>query len=243
MRQVSRMGLWARNGPGPASRRVEYKHPQWSTYTYSTRALSTPLDGSDAGRRCHAAGMELTEETYDGPGLRAAIADAVDPPTLTRCSLVAADLRDADLTEVRFVDCAMDGALLDGAMLGQAVFDGCRLMGASFKKTRGFGFSLRRCNLFAADLTAAPLSHEDLTGCRFTEANLRSADLRDAVLDGCDLLHADLYQAKLTGADLRGAALGPCDLDRLKAMKGAIITTNQAAQILVDLAGVTITPS
>ncbi|MEO8749093.1 pentapeptide repeat-containing protein [Dermatophilaceae bacterium Sec6.4] len=187
-----------------------------------------------------AALVELTDQTFEGDTLRAILTAATDDLRLRRCDLRGAHLRSADFTDVTFEECVLDNVDLRGASLGGASFIGCRLMGADFEDSRGFGFSITRCNAFAANLTGAVLARADLSGTRFTEAVLRGADLRSCLFDGCDLSAADLTMARLDGADLRGAGLGACDLDRLRALKGAIVTTEQAAEIVRDLTGATV---
>ncbi|TQJ13907.1 pentapeptide repeat protein [Yimella lutea] len=194
------------------------------------------------GVRWEGCAMEIADRPLDRTELERILNQAREPVALVRCDLSGANLRDLDLTEVTFDECALDGALLDGAALGGVIFTGCRMTGVSMERTRGLGFEIRRSNLFAANLIGAVLANADLTGCRFTEAVLRSADLHASVFDGCDLTEADLHAANLSDADLRGARLGECDLDRLRALKGAILTPNQASDIVADLTGAQIVP-
>ncbi|HEX7130964.1 MAG TPA: pentapeptide repeat-containing protein [Iamia sp.] len=154
------------------------------------------------------------------------------------------DLRDADLTGLRFEEATADrvdlrGALMDGvtvvggsfvearfdgaslggaiffdAVLARARFDGATLDDGSVATCSASGATFVGARLCRTDLLGAFLDGADLSGAVLTNANLRHADLRGAVLRGADLSEADLTGAAIEGADLTDVVLDDTTLPR-----------------------------
>jgi uncharacterized protein YjbI with pentapeptide repeats len=105
-----------------------------------------------AGERAHAT---VTAEVFDGADLSSVCLDGV---RLDRCSLVAADLRQATLDRCNFKFCDLRRAVLRGASLRFAKLAGCDLREAD----------MRDCDLTGASFgyvnTGAPNGLSDLTG-------------------------------------------------------------------------------
>ena len=74
-----------------------------------------------------------------------------------------------------------------------------------------------------------------LDGVDFTDADLAGCDFRDATFDGCRLQNAHLASARFEGADLRMADLGVLSFSTATCFKGAIISKNQATELLHGL--------
>lgn len=97
------------------------------------------------------------------------------------------------------------------------VKEGLRLTEACLRQANLGGASLRKADLWGANLEQAVLGGADLSGANLAGAQLQEADLEHADLTGVDLRgaalkEADLERATLKGADLRGAALVGADL-------------------------------
>jgi len=105
----------------------------------------------------------------------------------------------ADLTDIRFEDCAFDEPAFDNAVLGGARFVRCRL-------TRpGFAHADLRDSVFEACVFADPATQRG--------ANFAFARLDEARFVSCDLTHArfesaDLYAAGFESCNLLGARFG-----------------------------------
>lgn len=122
------------------------------------------------------------------------------------------DLKDRDL---RF-------AVLQGANLTKADFDGAQLQGADLVKSKVQRAILSHADMRGANLAFANLQESDLLGAQMQGtsfldaqlqgANLVFADLQVAVLSGTQLQGADLSGAQLLGADLSRADLSGADL-------------------------------
>jgi len=82
-----------------------------------------------------------------------------------------------------------------------------------------------------AALQDAPLRGVRLCGVDLSEADLRGTDLRDADLVDCRLRDVDLSHTRVRGADLRGADLGALGGDSPRQLRGAVISTAQAADV------------
>jgi uncharacterized protein YjbI with pentapeptide repeats len=105
---------------------------------------------------------------------------------LRRCRLTGAELGEAELRDVSFVECRLDLAGLRFAKLERVVFSECRL---------------EECDLYEAKLADVLFDHCTLREATFTGASLRRVELR-----GCEL-------AGLHGVDaLRGARLPWADV-------------------------------
>ena len=69
----------------------------------------------------------------------------------------------------------------------------------------------------------------------FSMADLSRCDFRDAILRECSLREANLVDTRFEGADLRGADVGGIKLVDARKFKGAIISRQQAGQLLSEL--------
>lgn len=152
-------------------------------------------------------------------------------------SCVATDFASTDLNDTLFYCVELSRARFTGALLADARFEECRMVGADLTALRGLAVTLgiRDCNLQLANLQGADLRGADLTGSDFTEASLRGADLRDATFSRCRLGGVDLSHSRLDGTDLRGADLGEITPDMPSQLCGAVISPAQAADICTAL--------
>ena len=130
-----------------------------------------------------------------------------------RCDLSNARLSEAFFQRVRFVDCKLLGADLDGARLRSAAFSGCVLRMANFSLLKAQDVRFAQC-----DLTEAAL--RDLRECKRVEFS--ACDLRRAELAGMRLAGMDL-----TTCEIGGNTWGP----GLAEVRGAIVTPLQAMEL------------
>jgi uncharacterized protein YjbI with pentapeptide repeats len=118
-----------------------------------------------AGARAYAT---VTGEVFDGADLSSVCLDRV---RLDRCSLVAADLRQATLDRCSFKFCDLRRALLRGASFRFARLAGCDLREADLRDCDLTGASFGYVNTGApnglSDLTGAMMDGAVLTGARF----------------------------------------------------------------------------
>ncbi|MFD4374116.1 pentapeptide repeat-containing protein [Streptomyces sp. NPDC058486] len=105
------------------------------------------------------------------------------------------------LTRVVFRDCKLMGAALDGLVLDDVLFEGCKFDYASFDRVRATG----------------PLA---FAGCAFTEAVFSDCDLSDAVFSDCALRLTEFGTGRYRDMDLRGndlsALRGVAHLSRIR---------------------------
>ncbi|MGW6821194.1 pentapeptide repeat-containing protein [Streptomyces sp. NPDC055005] len=88
------------------------------------------------------------------------------------------------LTRVHVRDCKLMGASLDGLVLDDVLFEGCRLDFATFEKVRATG----------------PVA---FIGCVLTEATFTDCDLSDAVFTDCTLRLTEFGTGRYRNTDLR----------------------------------------
>ncbi len=138
-------------------------------------------------------------------------------------------------TRARFERCSLIAADFAGASLAEASFKSGRLTGACFSKAKMRDTRFADCQLVAADLRGVSLYKQTLKQVDLSEANLSGADLREAVLDGCRLRDARMVDARFTGADLRRSDLGTLTPLACGALRGAIISSAQAADLVRGL--------
>ena len=162
---------------------------------------------------------------------------------LSGAQLQGVNLSGADITETRFRDANLDGAIMTGTIIRASrrahntqKFRGATLTNITFSSgvnLSGVGFinanlsnsSLVNANLEDADFRNAILINTDLTGANFESADLGSADLRHMRADNRTTFEkADLAKANLSDvvwsnadfdeADMSGANLANAEFER-----------------------------
>jgi uncharacterized protein YjbI with pentapeptide repeats len=99
------------------------------------------------------------------------------------------------------------------------------MLGVNFEETLLIAAKLPSCSFHGMLLQRLDLS----------QADLRKSDFRKAVFRDCSLRDANLTDARFEGADLRGADLGGLRLIDAARFRGAVISREQAAQLLAEL--------
>ncbi|AZK95635.1 MULTISPECIES: pentapeptide repeat-containing protein [Streptomyces] len=126
------------------------------------------------------------------------------------------------LTRVRFHDCKVMGAALDGMVLDDVLFEKCRFDYAGFENVRADG----------------PVA---FVGCAFTEAVFTDCDLSGAVFSDCGLRLTEFGGGRYRDTDLRGNELsqirGVANLAKVRIESGQ---QTDLAQALVHELGITI---
>ncbi|CAM5642312.1 hypothetical protein SAVIM338S_06304 [Streptomyces avidinii] len=129
---------------------------------------------------------------------------------------------ESKLTRVHFRDCKLMGAALDGLVLDDVLFEGCKLDFATFEKVRVTG----------------PVA---FIGCVLTEATFTDCDLSDAVFTDCTLRLTEFGTGRYRNLDLRendlSAVRGVANLAKVR-----IDPSQQSdlAEALVDELGITV---
>jgi uncharacterized protein YjbI with pentapeptide repeats len=108
------------------------------------------------------------------------------------------DFSGADLSQIEFHNC-----VIDGARFTKAVLRGANLVGSKFTNA----------DFTDADMTGVNLAAADLTGSQLRGANLRHANLRGAKTHGVDFSKAKHYEPASASAGSIGPAL--TELDQL----------------------------
>ena len=106
------------------------------------------------------------------------------------------------------------------------------MTGADLHMAKGMGFVFEEVLLVGARLPGLSFRKEKLVRLDLAQADLSKADFRGAVLEGCSLREANLDGAQFAGADLRGADLGGLQLEDARVFRGAVISREQAEQLL-----------
>lgn len=107
---------------------------------------------------------------------------------ITSSDLGAARWSDSKLTRVVLRDCKLMGAALNGLVLDEVLFEGCKFDYATFEKVR----------------TTGPVAFAD---CTFTEAAFRECDLSDVVFSDCKLRLTEFGTGRYRDTDLSGNEL------------------------------------
>lgn len=148
------------------------------------------------------------------------------------CKAPFANLTGADLEEAQVSACDFNNAAFRRTNIGQARFTSTRMTGADLHLARGMGFTFEEVLLVGARLPGLSFRKEKLVRLDMAQADLAKADFRGAVLEGCSLRESNLDGAQFSGADLRGCDLGGIELDDARVFRGAIISREQAEQLL-----------
>jgi uncharacterized protein YjbI with pentapeptide repeats len=145
--------------------------------------------------------------------------------------LTGAQLFEADFSRARFLRVNLDAAVLDRAILRDAMFDG-----SSFVRARAPGLSAERASFLNIRAVGADFEDANFSGADFSGADLRANRFGRANLAGAKLLNADLRGADLSRANLAGASLKGARVDcATRFAKGA--NTDVAQLIPLDLCG------
>ncbi|MEU5160207.1 pentapeptide repeat-containing protein [Streptomyces sp. NPDC020875] len=141
---------------------------------------------------------------------------------ITGSDLGAVRWRQSRLTRVHVRDCKILGAVLDGIVLDDVLFEKCRFDYSVFEKVRAAG----------------PVA---FVGCAFTEAVFTGCDMSGAVFSECGLGLTEFGGGRYRGTDLRGN-----DLARIRGvanLAGVRIAPGQEpdlARALVNELGITV---
>lgn len=148
------------------------------------------------------------------------------------CKAPFANLIGADLEEAHISACDFNNASFRRANIGQARIVSTRMTGADLHMVRGMDFTFEEVLLIGARLPGLSFRKEKLVRLDMAQAELTKADFRGAVFEGCSLREANLDGAQFSGADLRGADLGGLQLEDARVFRGAILSREQAEQLL-----------
>jgi uncharacterized protein YjbI with pentapeptide repeats len=183
------------------------------------------------------AGLDLRGATFERVSVeRADFANAkLDHTVWLTVSGARFDASSARLLGARFERCTLLDADFGNSDLATASFRATRLTGSNFYRARFRDTSFADCHLVATDLRGVSLHKQHLVHVDFADANLAAADLREARLTGCVLRGTKLTGAKLAGTDLRESDLGALTPESCIAMRGAIISSSQAAALVRGL--------
>ncbi len=158
---------------------------------------------------------------------------------LTAASLVAAQLRQAILTNTSLLRANLSNAQADyadfsGANASSAWFIAAEVNHGRFQRTSLVGADLTSAHLNHAHFTEARLAQAVLAGASLAQANLTQADLTDT-----DLTGASLERANLTGANLNGSQLAQANLSQANLTGANLQNANLQGAVLtgVNLAG------
>jgi uncharacterized protein YjbI with pentapeptide repeats len=203
-----------------------------------TDFAGTNLSGADL------TGANLTRACLTQANLNAAILDLAD--------LAGADLRHVDFRGSSggrlFSRANLRGANLENVKLSSAKLDGTDLREANLSGAILGGADLRDANLAGADLRSAYLSQATLSGADLSDANLSAAIAPDASFERVRLFKTKLKEANLSGAlfmwaDLVQVDLSKADLSRANLSYVRLAECDLSEARLVDclVAGIRVT--
>ncbi|HEX6369980.1 MAG TPA: pentapeptide repeat-containing protein [Longimicrobium sp.] len=121
------------------------------------------------------------------------------------CYWLAANLKDARLDSLSFINQNLRRAFMPGAKLEGAKLEDVRMQGAQMSDVDAKGAKMKDARLQYAVLWEATLEKAELKEARMTGADLRGASLLGAELQGAQLQGADLRGANLSNAIVCGA--------------------------------------
>ena len=146
---------------------------------------------------------------------------------------LGADLRGADVREVRAWRASFNHAQLEGVAAEQAQMQAANVRNANMRGLRGSHLDGRHtdfsgCDLSGADLWSARLDAANLTGATLDGARLSKASLQGATLVGATLRRAILAETKVYGVSAWDVDLGDAQ------QKALVITRDDDPPVTVD---------
>jgi uncharacterized protein YjbI with pentapeptide repeats len=152
-----------------------------------------------------------------------------------RCRGGEVFFRAADLSESRSEVCDLNNSVFEGAVLENALYDRSKLVGVKIVDAKTKNLQFEKSILNDAVLSGISFKRQTVTGVHFEYAHLKGCDFSEAVFDESSLRNATLERCKFRGADLRGASIMGFTLATIRAMKGAIISQDQASYLLYEV--------
>ncbi len=122
-----------------------------------------------------------------------------------QCDFSKADLADIRFTECEFLECDFSLALLTKTALRDALFKGCRILGARIESRDEMGLSISfdNCQLDNTSFYKAKTKKPVFRDSRLHETDFTECDLSNALFDNCDLSGAVFDNTDLEKADFR----------------------------------------
>ncbi|WP_051609571.1 pentapeptide repeat-containing protein [Terasakiella pusilla] len=149
-----------------------------------------------------------------------------------KCKAHGLDMSYSSVMDATFEGCDLSSSAWVGAQLTQTQFMHCKLLGASFLKSKALDLTFSHCILAMANLQGISFRKQHVCGLDFSDADLGGCDFTESVFEDCRLRNANIRGAKFSGADLRSCDLGGLELKDASLLKGAIISKNQASDLL-----------
>lgn len=135
------------------------------------------------------------------------------PYELEQCRFADCDLGEADLRNLRFIDCQFERCNLALAKVGNAGFQNvqfieCKLTGLQFTACRDMLFEVQfeRCKLDYASFFGKKMPRTPFVQCSLREVDFTNADLTEAVFQESTLDRALFNDTQLGGADFTTAS-------------------------------------
>ncbi len=153
-----------------------------------------PVDAVPATGLAELVDAEVRDVDWANRQARGAVVRRVE---LRQCRLTGAELAEAELTDVTFVDCRLDLAGLRMAKLERVAFRDCRMSECDFYEATFTDVLFERCELREATVSRVKLKRAELRGCDL--AGLRGVEaLRGARMPWNDVLeNGPLFAAAL----------------------------------------------
>jgi uncharacterized protein YjbI with pentapeptide repeats len=129
-----------------------------------------------------------------------------------------------------FNNCAFRRSILTAAS-----FERCKLTGADLSEAKTLDIRFEETLLIHAKLPGYSFRKQTLKKLDFGQADLRKCDFRATIFEECSLRDANMMGSRFEGADLRGADLGGLRLVDASLFRGAVISREQAGQLLSEL--------
>lgn len=176
----------------------------------------------------HAAGLELSEVTFQKTAFRKCVFEG--------CDFSGAAFYECDFADCAFLDCRFQ----------RSFWKDCRISGS-----KGDGGDFRRCrfksggirdSLFRyANFTGSVWERDEITETDFTETVFQESRFTKMLLKKVNFTKADFFKAGLKGVDLSGCILDKITLsETCKELRGAKIHSSQAA-VVASILGIEVT--
>ncbi len=143
----------------------------------------------------------------------------------------------SDATDTIFRQIEANGALIDGLVFADCLFDACSLVEATLRRCRFLNCTFRACDLSLARVDGSLFSGTRFDACRLIGVDWTAADWTSVRLGGpnafhdCNLSHASFIGLSLPGLKLTGCRATDVDF-RETDLAGADLTDSDLALTL-----------
>lgn len=148
------------------------------------------------------------------------------PAVFRNCTFRKANFTRTDLSEAEFINCSLNGTVLDAAIMRKSKFNGCSCESSLFKDIDARDALYDKC-----DFRAASFDHCAFHACSFQNADFVAVRMRDCKFEsarfhGASFVKSTIVRSELGSCDYNEAVLRETSLDGCSLSNACFVTAS-----------------